>query len=136
MKIRHGTPAWFEMVGRLMTQAAQNAALAPDLNVSLVERYLDGVEWAPGLVQGLRFEIVDGRPSFRIGARPGEQADIVIEVTAAASRLLNTLYGDDPAFQVALHECRRDCAFRIEGDLTRLGDWFGAVHDRIVEQTH
>ena len=66
-KIRQGTKAWFEMVGTLMSEAATRSGLSPDLNVSLVERYTDGVELSAGLIQGIRFDIRDGRPSFRAG---------------------------------------------------------------------
>ena len=133
-KLAHGTAAWFRMVGSAMRDAALQAGL-PDTGVSLVERYTDGVELAPGLVQGLRFEIADGRPAFRVGARPDESADIVIEVTKAASRRLNTLYGADPAFQAAFAGFQRSGALKVTGALSRLGDWFGAVHDRIVDRT-
>ena len=134
-KLAHGTAAWFRMVGNVMRDAALQANLPPDTRVSLVERYTDGIELAPGLVQGLRFEIADGRPAFRVGARPDELADIVIEVTKAASHRLNTLYGADPAFQAAFAGFQRSGALKVTGALSELGDWFGAVHDRIVDRT-
>lgn len=134
-KLAHGTADWFRMVGSTMRDAALQAGLPPDTGVSLIERYTDGVELAPGLVQGLRFEIADGRAAFRVGARPDESADIVIEVTKAASHRLNTLYGADPAFQAAFTGFQRSGALKVTGALSRLGDWFGAVHDRIVDRT-
>jgi hypothetical protein len=131
----HGSAEWFAMAGALMVDAATRARLPPDCNVSLVERYTDGVAGSDGLVQGLRFEIVDGMPSLRIGVGPEETADIVVEVTAAASRELNALYADDPRYAAAADRLRREGQMRIHGDLARLGDWFPAVHDPIVEHT-
>jgi hypothetical protein len=131
----HGSAAWFDMAGTLMCEAAAHAGLAADLDLSLVERYTDGVELADGLVQGLRFDIVRGKPSFRVGARPGERADITVEVTAAASRELNSLYSADPRYAAATARLRDSSALKVEGDLARLGDWFGTVHDPIVDRT-
>lgn len=135
-RLPHGSAAWFAMAGSLMVEAASRARLAPDCNVSLVERYIDGVALSDGLVQGLRFDIDGGTPSFRVGAGPDETADIVVEVTAAASRELNSLYADDPRYAAAADRLRREGALRIHGDLARLGDWFPAVHDPIVDHTH
>jgi hypothetical protein len=135
LMVAHGTPAWFAMVGEVLTEAAIRAALPPGLNVCLVERYTDGAELAPGLLPGVRFEIRAGRPSFRAGALPGERGDITLEVTTAASRTLNTLYGADAAFTAAFSAFLADGQLKIEGDLAALGDWFSGVHDRIVERT-
>ena len=135
MKVPHGTTAWFEMVGAVMEDAATQAALPSDFNICLVERYTDGVDLGAGLAQGLRFEIIGGKPSFRPGARADERADVTVEVTVAASRQLNTLHGDDPRFAIALADLQRTGQLNIDGDLARLGDWFGAVHDRIVHRT-
>lgn len=109
--------------------------LLMDVNVSLVERYTDGIELDNGLVQGLRFEITGGRPSFRPGSRRDEQGDVTVEVTTAASRTLNTLYGADARFSAALANLRANGEFKVDGDLEPLGDWFLAVHDRIVDRT-
>ena len=135
MKIPHGTTAWFEMVGSVMVDAATQAALPSGANISLVERYTDGVDLGTGMAPGLRFEIVDGKPSFRLGARAHERADITVEVTAAASRRLNTLYGDDPRFHAALADLQRTGQLKIDGDLAGLGDWYDTVHDQIVHRT-
>ncbi len=85
-KVRQGTTAWFEMVGMLMSEAASRSGLSPELSVSLVERYTDAVELSKGFVQGIRFDILGAKPSFRVGARHDERADITIEITAAAAR--------------------------------------------------
>jgi hypothetical protein len=135
MKVLHGTTAWLEMVGALMEEAALQADLSPNLNVSLVERYTDGVELSEDLVQGLRFEIIGGKSSFRLGARRGERADITVEVTAAGSRELNTLHSADSNFHTALAKLESNGDFKVDGDLSRLGNWFTAVHDRIVDRT-
>ena len=134
-KVVHGTPAWFEMVGALMIDAALRARPGPPADVSLVERYTDGPELDGGLAQGLRFAIAAGKPSFRHGVRRDERGDITIDVTTAASRTLNTLYGADPRFAAALAGLQARGDFRIEGDLARLGEWFARVHDRIVART-
>lgn len=63
-RLQQGTAAWFEMVGAMMVEAASRAGLPADLPLSLVERYVDGVELSPGLRQGIRFDIRDGAPSF------------------------------------------------------------------------
>ncbi|WP_220444976.1 hypothetical protein [Paraburkholderia sp. DHOC27] len=91
-RLQQGTVEWFEMVGVLMCEAASQSGLPSELNLSLVERYTDGVALSENLDQGLRFDIVRGRPSFRVGAQHGERADITIEITAAAARALNKLY--------------------------------------------
>jgi hypothetical protein len=135
VKIPHGTPAWFDMVGTFMMDAAAQAKLTPDVNISLVEHYIDGAKLDKGLIQGLRFEIIGGRPSFRPGARDGEQGDITIKVSLAASHTLNTLYGDDPRFLAAFASLLADGEFELVGDLARLGPWFSNVHDKIVDRT-
>ena len=71
-----GSPDWFAMVGEVLVTAARAADLPADLSVSLVEHYIDGSEIAPGLFQGLRFEITNGVPSFRTGVTPAEVGDI------------------------------------------------------------
>ncbi|WP_213773889.1 hypothetical protein [Bradyrhizobium sp. dw_78] len=134
-KLRQGTTAWFEMVGILMSEAASLSGLSPELNVSLVERYTDGVELSEGLVQGIRFDIISGKPSFRIGVRPDEQGDITIEITAAAARRLNLLGSADPNRRTAFDTFLRSGEMRVEGDLSRLGGWLNAVHDRITDRT-
>lgn len=101
-KLGQGTTEWFEMIGVLMSEAASPEGLSSELTVSLVERYVDGVELSEGLVQGIRFDIVGGKPSFRVGARQDEQADVTIEITAAAARELNRLRSADPAYVAAL----------------------------------
>jgi hypothetical protein len=134
-RLAHGSGAWFEMVGRLLCDAAARAALPPDLNFGLVERYLDGAPLPGGFVQGLRFDIRDGQPGFRVGALPDEKADVTVEVTAAASRELNTLYADDPRYAAALARLQAGGELKIDGDLAVLGAWFASVHDPIVERT-
>jgi hypothetical protein len=135
MKVRHGTPAWFDMVGAVMRDAATAAGLPSDFSVSLVERYSDGIELSPGLFQGLRFEIVNGAPSFRHGARLDEHGDVTVTVSMAGSLTLNTLYGDDPRFPAAFARLRASGELTVDGDLSRLGSWFDGVHDRIVDRT-
>ena len=132
-KIPQGTPAWFEMVGTVMRDAAERAGLARGHTVSLVERYIDGVELGDGLVQGLRFAIVDGTPSYRVGVRPDERGDITVEVTSAAARELNRLRGD--AAVAARETYLRTGELREDGDLSRLGTWFAGTHDPIVDRT-
>ncbi|PWC37679.1 hypothetical protein [Azospirillum sp. TSO35-2] len=134
-KLRQGTTAWFEMVGTMMTEAAARANLPADLNVSLVERYTDGVELFKDLIQGIRFDIVGGEPSFRIGARRDERADVTIEVTAAAARTLNALASADPSYQTARERFLGTGDLRVTGEVARLGDWLETVHDPIVDRT-
>jgi hypothetical protein len=134
-RLPHGTAAWFQMVGTLMCEAAMQAGLPADFDVSLVEWYTDGIQFQDGLTQGLRLDIRGGKPSYRVGALPGERADVTVEVTAAASRELNSLYGADPRFQSALARLQGSGDMKIDGDLGRLGDWFAQVHDPIVERT-
>lgn len=134
-RLAHGSEAWFHMAGTLMCEAAAAAGLPSGTRVSLVERYTDGSEFGDGLVQGLRFEIVDGKPSFRVGARRNERADITVEVTAAASRELNSLCSADPRYRTASARLLESGALRVDGDTARLGAWFDAVHDPIVDRT-
>lgn len=134
-KVRQGTAAWFEMAGSLMCEAAFGSQLPPELNVSLVERYSDGVELSEGRVQGIRFDIVGGNPSFRIGVRLDERADVTVEITAAGARELNGLRSTDPAYQSASDRLLARGDMRIVGDPSRLGGWLDAVHDPIVDRT-
>ncbi|MGJ9418731.1 hypothetical protein ACHAC9_13335 [Massilia sp. CMS3.1] len=135
IKLLHGSSAWFHMAATLMCEAASQAKLSPDVNLALVECYTDGVELSEGLVQGLRFDIAGGQPSFRVGAVPGERADITVKVTAAASHALNILRSADPDYQNALAKFQRTGEMRVDGDLSQLGSWFAEVHDRIVDRT-
>ncbi len=134
-KVRQGTTAWFEMAGTLMSEAASRAGLSPELNVSLLERYTDGIELSDGLVQGLRFDITGGKPSFRVGVRQDERADVVVELPAAAARRLNTLRSADPQYQTARDHFVSEGEMRVDGDPGRLGRWLAAVHDPIVDRT-
>jgi hypothetical protein len=133
--LRQGTAAWFEMVGQLMSEAVVRSGLSPDLTLSLVERYTDGVELSEGFVQGLRFDIVRGKPSFRVGARWDEKTDVTIEITAAAARALNSLRSADPQYSAACDRFLRTGEMRVVGDPSRIGRWLGAVHDPIVDRT-
>jgi hypothetical protein len=134
-RLPHGSAAWFDMVGNLMCEAAMRADLPADFDVSLVERYTDGEQLQDGLTQGLRFEIQGGKPLFRVGALPEECADITVEVTAAASRELNSLHAADPRFKRALTRLQGSGDMKIGGDFGRLGEWFTQVHDLIVDHT-
>ena len=134
-KLRQGTPAWFDMVGERLGAAAARAGLPAGFNLSLVETYTDGAALPGGLVQGIRIDILGGKLAFRTGVRPGEQADLSNVLTVAAARELNLLYSADPAFEAAQARLLASGAMRLEGDFTRLGDWFFAVHDAIVDRT-
>lgn len=134
-KVLHGTTAWFEMLGEVMCEAASKAGLSPDMTISVVEHYTDGVELADGLFEGFRFDIVNGKPSFRVGARPDERGDITIDVTRAASRELNTLHGNDPQYQPAVGKYIGSGEMKVDGDPSQLGAWLGPVHDTVVDRT-
>lgn len=134
-KLRQGTMAWFEMVGTLMVEAASRLGLSPELNVSIVERYTDGIDLSEGLVQGLRFDILSGKPSFRVGARRDERADVTIEITAAAARELNNLRSADPNYRASLDKFVSTGEMRVDGDTSQMGSWINAVHDPIVDRT-
>lgn len=134
-KICQGTLAWFEMVGRLLGEAARQANLSPDLNVSFVERYSDGADLGGGLVQGIRLDIIWGKLAFRSGVSPHETADVVMEITAAAARELNTLRTDDPAYQQRRERFIETGDIRVQGDPSRLGGWLDVAHDPIVDHT-
>lgn len=135
-KLRQGTLAWFEMAGTLICEAASQAGLAPDFNLSLVERYTDGVDLADGYVQGIRIDVINGQPSFRIGVGRNERGDVTIEITAAAARTLNVLRRSDPNFQTALQVFQTSGEMKVAGDLSRFGRWMETVHDPIVERTN
>lgn len=130
-----GTPAWLEMVGTLMCEAALAEGEQPGRTLSLVERYIDGSEIAPGLWQGLRFDLVAGVPSFRVGVAQDEAGDVTIEITADAARILNRLHSTDPGYASALERFQRSGSMRVEGDPSDLGPWLAEVHDAIVART-
>jgi hypothetical protein len=134
-KFRQGTPEWFHMVGRLMCDFALQAGLPAAFNVSLVERYSDGCELSDGLVQGIRFDILNGKPSFRASVGREERGDVVIEISSAAARDLNLLRSADPKFAITLDAALGAGDMRINGDISRFGSWLDAVHDSIVDHT-
>ncbi|WP_337268455.1 hypothetical protein [Oryzifoliimicrobium ureilyticus] len=134
-RISQGTEAWFRMIGTLMCEAAELANLPPDLTVSLVERYFDGQILANDDVQGIRFDIVNGKPSFRYGVQGDERGDVTIEISRSAARRLNLLMTSDPSYGAALDAAIKAGELRIEGDPSRLGSWLRLVHDPIVERT-
>ena len=134
-KILQGSAEWFDMVGRLMCEAAAGSGLSPDLDLSLVERYTDGAEITEGRVQGIRFDIRGGKPSYRVGATKDERADITVEITAAAARALNALRSTDPAYPLARERYLATGEMHVEGDPSSLGQWLEEVHDPIVDRT-
>ncbi len=130
-----GSPDWLAMVGEVLLTADRAAELPADLTFSLVEHYIDGPEIAPGLFQGLRFDITKGVPGFRVGVRPGEVGDITIHVTSEVARRLNQLYASDPALAQVRQAALASDQLCIQGDPSRLGAWFAASHDEIVSRT-
>lgn len=134
-RIPHGTKQWFEMVGMIMVEGARDAELPADLNISLVERYTDSVALYDGLLQGLRFDVISGKPYFRIGAYPDEQAHVIVEISAGAARTLNSLHAADPRYKLALEGFMNTGEMRVTGDIAQLGHVLAAVHDRIVDRT-
>lgn len=134
-RLVQGTLGWFEMVGELMCEAANAARPPSDLNISLIERYVDGVTLPNGFGQGLRFEIENGVPQFRSGCGPEESGDVTIEITAAAARTLNLLLSSDPMFAAAQGEFVDSGEMRISGDFAPFEGLLGDVHDRIVART-
>ena len=132
-KILQGTAAWFEMVVVIMRDAALQAKLSPSMNISLVERYTDGVEFINGRYQGIRIEVQNGKPSFQVGVRTDEQADITVELTSAAARQLNMEYiSESQAIRKAL---LKSGEMRVKGDPSMMGSWMDATHDQIVDRT-
>ncbi len=135
IKLQQGTAAWFEMVGTVMSEFATRAGVSSGGDVSLVERYTDGFELSEGRVQGIRFDITGGRAKFAVGVAPSDQADVTVEITAAAARELNSLHSDDPAYREARERFLHSGKMRVDGDITRLGAWLDAAHDPIVDRT-
>lgn len=133
--LTQGTAEWFEMVGSLMIDAARRSGLPQGLTVSLVERYTDGAVLADGSVQGIRFDIVNGMPSFRHGVGRDERGDITIEITSSLARKLNLLKTADPEFKALLQSAVSSGDLKVDGDPSRLGSWLSEVHDPIVERT-
>jgi hypothetical protein len=123
------------MVGALMVEAATRSGLPRELTLSLVEIYTDGVELADGLVQGICFDIIAGRPSFRVGVRPGERGDVTIEITTAAAQRLNSLRSVDPSYADAINQALRTGEMRVDGAPSRFGGWLQELHDPLVERT-
>lgn len=135
VKLTQGTEAWFEMVGDLICEAIAQSGFPSELNLSLIESYTDGTALPGGQFQGLRLDIVDGTPSFRVGVLPDEMADVIIEVSADAARVLNTLRSDDPRYPAAIINYLNSNEMQIAGDLSVLEPVFAAIHDNIVQRT-
>lgn len=134
-KLKHGEPDWFAMVGALMSEAALAADLAPDTTLSILERYTDGDPIDEGRVQGLRFDLANGWPIFRVGVSVDETADVVIELTKAAARTLNRLKSDDPVYASERARLLASGEMTVAGDLSGVVGWMAGVHDPIVERT-
>ena len=134
-KLPQGSVAWFDMLGTLMCEAALRAGLAAHCHWSFVERYTDGAVLPNGRVQGIRFDIVNGMPSYRVGVDKDEHADLAIEVSTAVARELNLLYTDDPAYGAALERARQTGQIAMQGDPSLMPDWFTAIHDPLVDRT-
>lgn len=133
-----GTAPWFAMVGVAITQAAARVGIPPDLNLSFLERYVDGAMLDgpdSALHQGLRIDVVRGSLAFRSGVLADETAEVVIEVTVDTARRLNLLYSADPAYAQAAAKAIKDGSLRIHGDPGALRPVFALAHDRIVAQT-
>lgn len=130
-----GSVEWLTMVGEVLLAAARSAALPADLTLSLVEHYIDGPEIARGLFQGLRFDISNGRPNFRVGVTPDEVGDITIHIAPEVAQRLNQLYTSNPALEEFQLEALASGKLRIRGDPSQLGSWFAATHDEIVSRT-
>ncbi|MBN9146571.1 MULTISPECIES: hypothetical protein [unclassified Novosphingobium] len=130
-----GTAPWFAMVGVAIAEAAERLGIPPDLDLSVLERYVYGERLDNGLHQGLRVDVVGGSLAFRSGVLAGETAQVVIDVTAATARQLNLLLSADPAYAQVFGKAMQDGHLRIHGDLGALGPVFALAHDRIVEQT-
>jgi hypothetical protein len=131
----HGTTAWFNMVGTLLENAAWEATLPPNFNFCFLERFIDGIELNPGLVQGLRFDIIGGRPSFRTGVQKVERGDLTVEITTSGSHVLNRLYDADPRYKLTIAALKKKGELIVDGDFLQLGRWFHGVHDEIVDRT-
>ena len=84
-------------------------------------------------IQGFRFDIVGGKPSYRVGVRPDERGDITVEVTSAVARELNLMPAKASA--VARRRYVEAGEIRQEGDPSRLGDWFAATGASIIART-
>lgn len=132
-KVEQGSRAWFEMVGEVMSRVAEQAGLPADKSVSLVERYTDGTDFGDGLVQGFRFDIVGGQPSYRVGVGPSEKGDITVEVASRVAYELNQMPA--AASAKARQNYMEAGDIRQEGDLSRLGAWFADAHKAILERT-
>jgi len=127
-------------VGVAIAEAAERLGIPPDLDLSVLERYVYGERLDNGLHQGLRVDVVGvdvvgGSLAFRSGVLAGETAQVVIDVTAATARQLNLLLSADPAYAQVFGKAMQDGHLRIHGDLGALGPVFALAHDRIVEQT-
>jgi len=134
-KLTQGTPGWFHMIGETLVDAATNANLPDDMNLSFVERYSDGEEIGDGLVQGIRLDIRGGKPSYRIGAGRDERGDLNVLVTAKAARMLNSVPSGDPRYGELQDRYQASGEWHADGDLSGLGDWLEATHDPIVART-
>lgn len=128
-----GTRSWFEMVGTLMVEAAGRLDL-PD-RVTFVERYEDGEPLGDGVVQGIRFDVADGKATFRVGVRQGEAADIEVTVTKSAARALNSVWSSDPAYGSMRHRYSETGELRVAGDPAPLAELMDLLHDPIVQRT-
>lgn len=135
VKVPHGTKEWLEMLGEQMCEGASRANLPADYNLSLVERFTDGKALPDGLLEGFRFDIVNGKPSFRIGVGPDERGDITILLTWGASRGVAGLYAADPEHQALFERYLSTGEMQIDGDFAALGSWIPPVHDAVVDRT-
>lgn len=123
------------MIGALLCEAIARKGPDPHLAWLLVERYSDGFELAPGLVQGLRLDIRGGEARFRVGVGREESGDATIDVTSATARALNLLPQADPGFDRTTAAALAAGSLRIKGDLVPIAAALFKTHDEIVART-
>ncbi len=131
----HGSDGWFEMIGAVLCETIARERPDPHLEWSFVERYSDGFELAPGLVQGIRLDIRSGEARYRVGVGREEAGDATIDVTSTTARELNRLLQAEPGFDRMMAAALAAGSLRIEGDLTPIAAALSKTHDEIVART-
>lgn len=128
-----GSREWFEMLGTLMVEAAGLVPL-PD-RVTFLERYRDGTDLGESRVQGICFDVADGRATYRVGVRPDDRADIEVSVTREAARSLNLMLSTDAGHDAARARYAESGELTLVGDSSPLAALLALLHDPVVRRT-
>lgn len=135
-KTAYLTPPWFKVLEE-EAQAAVDAAAIAGARFSLLERYEDAphdFRPSPDLFAGFRVDVADGRVSVRPGAKAGETADLVLEISwEGANRVAGSKSGPD--LDALIGSFVEAGSMNVVGSLDDFPADINAFHDGVQART-